>query len=237
MVVANRSGDYFCPWSPSCRGEGRSWARSDASNLSGVERKNKQNTCCLKIQLPNSVGKQMGNNTYGTCNVTGWTDIVQFVPDWFNTVGLKSDGTLIVAGAAGNTSGMYDVGDWIDIKQVAAGAGAGYNLGLCYNRTVVVAETEGTWPDYGQCDVGNWTDIIQIDARGPGTMGLKSNNTVLAMGYNVDGQLNVTGWTDIIQVAKGLGHTVGLKSDGTLVAVGMDYHGQCSGVASWDLIP
>ena len=52
------------------------------------------------------------------------------------------------------------------------------------------------------------------------TVGLKSNGTVVAVGYNYYGQLNVSSWTNIVQVAAGGAHTVGVKSDGTVVAVG-----------------
>ena len=51
------------------------------------------------------------------------------------------------------------------------------------------------------------------------TIGLKSDGTVVAVGYNGSGQLNVGSWTDIVQVAAGGEHTVGLKSNGTVVAV------------------
>ncbi len=50
--------------------------------------------------------------------------------------------------------------------------------------------------------------------------GLRSDGTVVAVGYNYYGQCNVGGWADIAQVAAGGYHTVGLKSDGTVVAVG-----------------
>jgi alpha-tubulin suppressor-like RCC1 family protein len=179
----------------------------------------------------------------GNCtDITAWTNIVQVDADWYNTVGLKSDGTVVVAGSAGNTSGMYGVGGWTDIIQVAAGGGM-YNLGLRYDGTVVAAMTQGVYQDIGQCNVTGWTDIIQIDARGLGTFGLSSNGNVVVatrcdqIGDDDYGQCDVTGWTDIIQVAPGLGHTVGLKSDGTVVAVGANFHGQVSDVASWDLIP
>ena len=64
------------------------------------------------------------------------------------------------------------------------------------------------------------------------TVGLKSDGTVVAVGYNGNGQCNVGSWTDIIQVAAGYSHTVGLKRDGTVVAVGDNYYGQCN-VDSW----
>jgi len=64
------------------------------------------------------------------------------------------------------------------------------------------------------------------------TVGLKSNGTVVATGFNIDGQCEVGGWTDIVQVAAGFGHTVGLKSNGTVVATGLNIDGQCE-VGGW----
>jgi alpha-tubulin suppressor-like RCC1 family protein len=63
-------------------------------------------------------------------------------------------------------------------------------------------------------------------------VGLKSDGTVVAAGYNYYGQCNVGNWTDITQVVTGVYHTVGLKSDGTVVAVGWNDYGQCD-VGSW----
>ena len=64
------------------------------------------------------------------------------------------------------------------------------------------------------------------------TVGLKSDGTVVAVGYNEYGQCNVGDWTDIIQVDGGGEHTVGVKSDGTVVAVGSNASGQCD-VGGW----
>ena len=58
-------------------------------------------------------------------------------------------------------------------------------------------------------------------------MGLKTDGTVVAVGYNEYGQCDVDDWTDIVQVAAGYIHTVGLRSDGTVVAVGYNDDGQC----------
>jgi len=51
-------------------------------------------------------------------------------------------------------------------------------------------------------------------------VGLRSDGTVIAVGWNGYGQCNVGDWTDIVQVDAGYCHTVGLKSDGTVVAAG-----------------
>jgi alpha-tubulin suppressor-like RCC1 family protein len=64
------------------------------------------------------------------------------------------------------------------------------------------------------------------------TVGLKSDGTAIAAGYNGEGQCNVTGWPAVIQVAASYGHTVGLRSDGTVVAVGWNAWGQCE-VGNW----
>ena len=74
--------------------------------------------------------------------------------------------------------------------------------------------------------------IPMVAAGGYHTVGLKSDGTVVAVGYNSAGQCNVGNWTDIIQVAAGYGHTVGLKPDGTVVAVGHNTYEQCN-VGTW----
>ena len=71
-----------------------------------------------------------------------------------------------------------------------------------------------------------------VAAGGYHTVGLKSDGTVVAVGWNTYGQCDVGSWTDIVQVAAGEGHTVGLKSDGTVVAVGYNTYGQCD-VDNW----
>jgi len=72
----------------------------------------------------------------------------------------------------------------------------------------------------------------QVAAGVDNTFGLKSDGTVVAVGYSYDGQLNVGSWTGIQQVAAGDYHTVGLKSDGTVEAVGWNSDGQLN-VESW----
>ena len=110
-------------------------------------------------------------------------------------------------------------------------AGCTHIVGLRSDGTVVtLART------YGGGNVGGWKDMVQVAAGGcheyEYTVGVKSDGTVVAVGFNDDGQCDVDGWTDIVQVAAGDEHTVGLKSDGTVVAVGRNDVGQCN-VARW----
>ena len=101
-------------------------------------------------------------------------------------------------------------------------------------RLTVAADTMVSLENYlpTECDVGEWTDIIQVAAGAGHTVGLKSDGTVVAVGYNEYGCCNVGGWTDITQVAAGFDYTVGVKTDGTVVAVGDNYYGQCN-VGGW----
>ena len=71
-----------------------------------------------------------------------------------------------------------------------------------------------------------------VAAGGLHTVGVKSDGTVVAVGWNEFGQINVGNWTNIVQVAAFNLHTVGVKSDGTVVAVGHNHYGQCN-VDSW----
>ena len=64
------------------------------------------------------------------------------------------------------------------------------------------------------------------------TVGLRSDGTVVAVGYNDDGQCDVSSLKDIVAIAAGNSHTVGLRTDGTVVAVGGNVYGDCN-VSGW----
>jgi uncharacterized repeat protein (TIGR02543 family) len=124
-----------------------------------------------------------GDNSYGQCNVLGWTNITQVAAGPEHTVGLKSDGT--VAAVGNNTFGRCNVVGWTGIVQVAAG---GYHtVGLRANGTVVGAGRDGQ----GQQDFESWTDIVQVAAGEVYTVGLKSNGTVVITGSCA---CDVSGW-------------------------------------------
>ena len=85
------------------------------------------------------------------------------------------------------------------------------------------------------CDVGGWTDIVAISAGTNHTVGLKSDGTVVAVGYlgmkdgyNIKAEDAFAHWTDIVAVSAGDAHTVGLKFDGTVVTTD-SFNGDVSG--------
>ena len=82
-----------------------------------------------------------------------------------NTLGLKADGTVIVAGWDEN--GISKANSWTGVQQVAAGYD--HVVGLKSDGTV---EAVG-WNGDGQLNVESWTDIQQIAAGYYHTVGLK----------------------------------------------------------------
>ena len=73
------------------------------------------------------------------------------------------------------------------------------------------------------------TPKTTIAAGGLHTLAVKSDGTVVMVGYN---QYDVSSWTGITAVSAGTPHSVGLKSDGTVVAAGDNGGGQCN-VDGW----
>ena len=92
-----------------------------------------------------------GDNEYGRCDVSDWTDVVAIACGNRHTVGLKSDGTVVAAGD--NEYGRCDVSDWTDV--VAIACGDWNTVGLKSDGTVVAAGDN----KYGRCDVSDWTNI------------------------------------------------------------------------------
>ncbi len=78
--------------------------------------------------------------------------------------------------------------------------------------------------------MSGWSDIQQVSAGVGHTVGLKSDGTVVATGYNSNGQCDVVGWSDIKQASADYHHSIGLKSDGTAVAAGLEV-----ALVNWDL--
>ncbi len=171
-----------------------------------------------------------GDNSYGQCDVSEWTDIVEITAGCGeHTVGLKSDGTVVAVG--NNNMGQCNVSEWTDI--VAISAGWQHTVGVKSNGTIVFAGDDNNT----RFDVSDWTNIKTVFEDNFIIVGIKNDNTVVAKGVILGdsedvGQCDVTDWTNIVAVDTGDDYTVGLKSDGTVVATGKNNKGQCD-VSDW----
>lgn len=70
---------------------------------------------------------------------------------------------------------------------------------------------------YGLAEADNWTDISKVTVGLSQIVGLKTDGTVLTVGYSASNFSGIDTWTDIIDIDAGEYITVGLKSDGTVV--------------------
>jgi alpha-tubulin suppressor-like RCC1 family protein len=86
-----------------------------------------------------------GNNDYGQCDVTSWTDVVAVSAGDDFVVGLQSDGNLVAAGR--NNHAQCDVENWNRITAISAGKD--FVVGLKRDGTVVAIGNN----DAGQCEV------------------------------------------------------------------------------------
>lgn len=94
-----------------------------------------------------------GLDDKGQCNVQNWSDIVDLTTEGdFFTVGVKSDGTTVIAG---RVQGWYNIQSWTDITSVAASKN--HAVGLKSDGTVVAVATSKA--QFSQCNVSDWTDI------------------------------------------------------------------------------
>ncbi len=136
----------------------------------------------------------VGDNHFGQCSVSAWTNIVEVSSGSFQTIGLRDDGGVVSTGT--NAFGECNVSSWKNI--VAIAAGNGYSLGLRADGRVLATGNN----ENGQCDVYGWSNIVAIYAFPLYTVGLKSDGTVVSTKLRnskdvlVDdkGQCNLSGW-------------------------------------------
>ncbi len=177
-----------------------------------------------------------GDDRYGQCDVSTWTEIASIYASDDQTFGIRKDGTVI---AVGKDQGVLDgqtthpghllVGSWKDISLVAAGPT--HTIGLRWDGTVIGMGDNSM----RQIDTGKWTDVIDIAAGTFHTLGLKKDGTVVGLGFGFDPSV-ISKWTDMVMIrAAGL-WSIGLRANGTVEvdgAIGAEHDLYVEGVSSW----
>lgn len=105
---------------------------------------------------------------------------------------------------------------WNEIARRDSFAGGNRVTTALSRDGTVLQTTDERWVDLQETT--NWQNIISISAGSEHVLGVKTDGTVLACGWNTEGQCNVTNWEDIISISAGYCHSVGLKADGTVIA-------------------
>lgn len=102
-----------------------------------------------------------------------------------NTIGLRNNGTVVVAG--NNDSGQCNTDTWTNVIDIAMGTR--HAVGLKSDGTVVATGDNG----YGQCEVGGWTDIVQISASAYETVGITYDGRIVSTGNSYEGTVALYG--------------------------------------------
>lgn len=157
----------------------------------------------------------VGDNTYGQCNVSAWTDIIDVSAGTGSdhSVGLKSNGTVVATG--NNTNDQCDVSSWTNITKISVGGS--HTVGLKSDGTAIAVGTDA----YGQIGVGTWINLIDVSAGYRHTIGLKSDGTVYQTGALNAGA--TSSWTNITKITSGMDIAFGLRSNGTVARANGDY--------------
>jgi alpha-tubulin suppressor-like RCC1 family protein len=213
----------------------------------------------------NSTNGRLGDNS--TINrsspvsvVGGFTEWCQVSAGGSHSLGVRTNGTAWGwglnsggqlgdnnASAAWQSSPVSVVGGFTDWCQIATGDS--HSLGVRINGTAWAwgCNANGQLGDDSTINrsspvsvIGGFTNWCQISAGdGNHSLGLRTNGTVWAWGYNYRGQLGdntnidrsspvsvIGGFTDWCQISAGQAHNLGLRTNGTVWAWGHNYRGQ-----------
>ena len=163
------------------------------------------------LRFPDGNRKAFINEASTVLIARFWTNIIAFSAGDSHLIGLRSDGTVRVAGVF---LGDKEIQNWSGI--LALVSGARHTVGLCADGTVKAVGSNLN----GQCRTENWFGITSIAAGADHTVGLCVDGTVCAAGDNKYGQCNVRDWSEITAIAAGREFTAGLRRDGTVVVAG-----------------
>jgi len=206
-----------------------------------------------------TLGIDSGTSTFSSpvSVVGGFTDWCQVSSGRYHSLGVRCNGTAWAWG----DGGLGRLGDNTTINRsspvsVVGGFTNWCQLSAGFNHSLGV-RTNGTAWGWGGNDqgrlgndsniarsspvsvVGGFTDWCQVVAGGTHSLGLRTNGTLWAWGYNYLGRLGdgssisrsspvsvVGGFTDWCQVSAGYGHSLGVRSNGTAWAWGCNGQGR-----------
>lgn len=157
-----------------------------------------------------------------------WEDIISISLKGHLAIGLKKDGTVVVAGSIPDYPDYYiDTSLWNNI--IAVSSGQQYIVGLQSNGTLVAQGHNGD----GQLNINGseWSNIVAISCGWRHTVGLDSNGKIHITGFQSESQINniknnKDKWHDIVTVSAAGGsdessghnaYTAALKQDGKVI--------------------
>lgn len=168
-----------------------------------------------------------GDKWFNLDELSKWSGIVKIRADDDKVVGLKNDGTVLVAETGGKE--QYDVTEWTNVVDIAVGTG--YIIGLHRDGWIYAAGDDGE-DEYGlkklHIDLESicmlWDEIDKVYGCVGFAFGLHlQNGKVEIAGSSSDHEdhyrygSDISTWTNIIQIFANYLFVIGLKANGNVV--------------------
>lgn len=234
FISASNSDLIRVKWDGSVEGLGYNLKKYNLSNWTNISKvvvsSQVGESIVVGLRYDGTVVASGNDEVTNLADVFNWKNIVNVYACPFCAMGLRSDGTLLFAGRNDHFSVPVDKIE--NVKDVTY-CNENYNIYVLHiNGNVTSINTY----IYRNIENLGWSDIVKVTAKKEYVIGLKSDGTVVAKGYNSNGQCDVEEWTDIIDVItyKGAGqyYTVGLKRNGSIIST-VDSNGYISALTDW----
>lgn len=161
----------------------------------------------LVLRRPDGTAEAFGRNTYGQCNLSEWTNLSAVAAGNTFSAGLRTDGTVVVAGLL---QGKKEVERWKHIVEISGSEDSLYGL-TADGRLVVNSKTSLNE------DCLQWRSVKTI-AAGPYVISaLTGDGTVLSTGLGRT-PANITGWNDVRFLVSNQELLLGVKQDGSVTS-------------------
>ncbi len=145
-----------------------------------------------------------GDNTYGQCDVSDWTDIVAIAAGAYHTVGLRSDGSVVVSGD--NSRGQCGADGATGVVEIEAHA-----------MDTVLRKADGSIVCFGAHDytpkTASWNGVVRLAPAAYGLVGLASDGTAMA----TEASLLTPAFRELADIAAAGDYAVGITAEGNLV--------------------
>lgn len=164
-----------------------------------------------------------------------WHEIYSYMPPMIatsrsHTLGLKSDGTVVAAGA--NNSGQLNVGGWSGIASISCGSNTSF--GVQIGGSVVACGSDTRGPITAAT---SWSNVTQIAGGYYAVFGLKGDGTAYG---SPPLWIDTSTWSQIIQVEASADRYppdgIGLRADGTIASTNMGDAAERTAVGNWSNI-
>ncbi len=142
-------------------------------------------------------------------DVQEWTNIVDLAGYYDSIVGLKADGTVVIAGDTDK-----EVKNWtqiIDIEVSSYGV-----VGLKYDGTVVCVFDD----EQAAANVATWTDITEIFVDDNRIIGITEKTWVVCSEDEITEQMS--NWWDVVQIVMDNGKVAGVRGGGDVYLLGYE---------------